>query len=91
MKIKLLHDNILLVPHSPEEKKKSFIIIPEGANKDKPEMAKVVSLGKDIDSEELGLNVGDTVIYTRYQPAEVKLDGVDYLIAKPEDILAKII
>ncbi|RYG34810.1 co-chaperone GroES, partial [bacterium] len=47
--------------------------------------------GKRLDSGQLsatGINVGDTVLYGKYGATEVKVDGVDYLILRAEDVLA---
>ncbi len=98
MKIKPLRDNILLEPLK-EEKKKGGIILPETAEKERPEKARVLAVGpgkRDNNGKLVPLSVkkGDKVIFTKYGPNEIKVDDkktgkeVEYLIAKEEDILA---
>lgn len=76
-----------------EEKTKSRIILPDTAEKEKPEQGKVVAVGpgrllKDGTRAALEIKVGDKVLFSRYSPTEVKIDGKEYLVVKEEDILA---
>lgn len=93
MRIKPLSDHILIEPIKEEEKTKSGILLPETAEKEKPEQGKVVSVGPG-KKDELGklipleVKEGDTVLFTKYGPNEIKVDDKEYLIAKEEDILA---
>jgi len=93
MKITPLSGYILIEPIKEEEKTKSGILLPETAEKEKPEQGKVVAVGKGkktssgkIISPEV--KVGDKVLFTKYGPNEIKIDNKEYLIAKEEDILA---
>jgi len=94
MNIKPLSDRVLLEPISAEEKTKSGIIIPETVAKERPEQGKVIAVGPGKVIPELGkrvpinIKVGDIVLFTKYGPNEVKVDGKEYLIAREEDILA---
>lgn len=93
MKIKPLSDHILIEPIAREEKTKSGILLPDTADKERPEQGKVVAVGsgKKNDSGEvipLEVKAGDTVLFTKYGPNEIKIDGKEYLIAREEDILA---
>ena len=93
MKIKPLGDRVVLKPISVEEKSKSGIIIPDTAEKERPEQGKVVAVGpgRVLESgkiQPLSVKKGDVVLFTKYGPNEVKVDGTEYLIAKEEDILA---
>ncbi len=94
MNIKPLSDRVLLEPISAEEKTKSGIIIPETVAKERPEQGKVIAIGPGKVIPELGkrvpinIKVGDIVLFTKYGPNEVKVDGKEYLIAREEDILA---
>lgn len=95
MSIKPLSDHILIEPLKQEEKTKSGILLPESAEKEKPEQGKVVAVGPGKKTEEgkiipLDVKVGDVVLFTKYGPNEVKIDEKAYLIAKEEDILAVI-
>ena len=93
MKIKPLADRVVIEPISVEEKTKSGIILPDTADKEKPEQGKIIAVGpgRILESgkkQSLGVKVGDVVLFTKYGPNEVKLDKQEYLIAKEEDILA---
>ena len=93
MQIKPITDHILIEPIKEEEKTKSGILLPETAEKEKPEQGKVIAAGpgkKDEAGKFIPLEVkeGDRVLFTKYGPNEIKVDGKEYLIAKEEDILA---
>lgn len=94
MKLKPLSDRVILEPIAEDHKSKSGIILPETASKERPEKGKVVAVGPgkfDEDGEKripLAVKKGDVVLFTKYGPNEVKIDGKEYLIAREEDILA---
>ena len=93
MKIKPLSDHILIEPIKEEEKTKTGILLPETAEKEKPEEGKVIAVGpgrKTASGKIIPLDVkeGDKVLFTKYGPNEIKVDDKEYLIAKEEDILA---
>ena len=93
MQIKPLADHILIEPLKQEEKTKSGILLPETAEKERPEQGKVIACGpgkKTDDGKLIPMEVkpGDVVLFTKYGPNEVKIDEKDYLICKEEDILA---
>jgi chaperonin GroES len=93
MKITPILDHILIEPISKEEKTKSGILLPDTAEKDRPEQGKVIAVGpgkrgKDGKYIPLAVKVGQTVLFTKYGPNEIKVDNKEYLIAKEEDILA---
>ena len=93
MTIKPLSDHILIEPVKEEEKTKGGIFLPETAEKEKSEQGKVIAVGsgkKTNDGKIIPLSVkaGDIVLFTKYGPNEIKVDGKEYLIAKEEDILA---
>ena len=93
MQIKPLADHILIEPLKQEEKTKSGILLPETAEKERPEQGKVIACGpgkKTDDGKLIPMEVkpGDVVLFTKYGPNEVKIDEKEYLIAKEEDILA---
>lgn len=90
--IKPLSDHVLIEPLK-EERKKSTIILPDTVEKERQEKGKVIATGPgklDKDGKRTAMEVkkGDTVIFTKYGPNEIKLDGKTYLIAREEDILA---
>ena len=90
MKIKPLQDRIIVKRLEEEEKTKGGIIIPDAA-KEKPQEGKVIAVGpgkqKDGKRLEMDVKVGDVVLFSKYGPHELKIDGKNYLIAKQEDIL----
>lgn len=91
MKLKPLSDHIV-IESVVEEKKKGGIILPETVEKERSEKGRVVAVGpgKFKDGKRMPLEVkkGDIVLFTKYSPNEVKVDGKEYLIIKEEDILA---
>lgn len=97
MNIKPLGDRVLLQALSQEEregKSASGIIIPDTAEKERPEEGKIVAVGAGRMSKTgtlipiANLKVGDRVLFSKYGPTEIKVEGKEYLIAKEEDILA---
>ncbi len=95
MNIKPLADRVLLEPLSDtkEGKLKSGLYLPETASKERPEMGKVIAVGPGkIDDNgklrALGLKKGDVVLFTKYGPNEIKVEGKEYLIAREEDVIA---
>lgn len=82
-KIHPLADRVVAEPLEASEKTSSGLYLPSDA-KEKPQMAKVIAAGKDVKEVE----TGDTVIHSKYSSNEVKVDGVEYIILKEEDILA---
>lgn len=93
MKIKPLADRIVIKMLESEETTKSGIVLP-GSAKEKPQMAEVIAVGPGgvVDGKEvkMELNVGDKVITSKYAGTEVKFDGVEYIILRQSDVLAKI-
>ncbi len=92
IKIKPLADRVLIEPMSKEEKTKSGIFLPDTIDKERPEQGKVLAVGegKIDDGEIVKMTVkkGDVVLFTKYGPHEIKVDGKTYLIAREDDILA---
>ena len=92
MNIKPLSDHIVIEPLKQEEKTKSGILLPETAEKERPEQGKVIAVGPGKKTDEgkvvpLEVKVGDVVLFTKYGPNEIKIEEVEYLIAREEDIL----
>jgi chaperonin GroES len=93
MKIKPLSDHILIEPITQEEKTKAGILLPETAEKERPEQGKVIAVGpgRRLSSGKripLEVKKGDKVLFTKYGPNEIKVGDKEYLIAREEDILA---
>ncbi len=83
MSLQPLADRIVAKSLEAETKSPGGIIIPESA-KEKPQMGKVLAVGKEVKE----VKEGDTILYTKYGPNEVKLDGQELLLIKEEDVLA---
>jgi len=93
MNIKPLSDHILIEPIKEEEKTKSGILLPDTAEKERPEQGRVIAVGpgrKTSAGKVIPLEVkpGDKVLFKKYSPDEIKVNNKEYLIAKEEDILA---
>jgi len=91
MKIRPLHDRVLVKRVEEEKVSKGGIIIPDTA-KEKPIEGKVVAVGAGKvgeDGKQRGLDVkaGDRVLFGKYSGTEVKIDGEEHLILREEDIL----
>ena len=91
MKIRPLHDRLLVKRIQKEERTKGGIIIPDTA-KEKPQEAEVVAVGngKLMDSGEvrsLELKVGDRILFSKYAGTEVKIEGEEHLILREDDVI----
>ena len=94
MKISPLYDRVLLKRIEEQEVRKSGIIIPDTA-KEKPQEAEVIAVGKgkmNDDGKVIPLEVkkGDKVLIGKYSGTEVTVDGVEHVILREEEILAKL-
>ena len=86
----------MIEPISAEEVKKIgkiSIVMPQTLDKERPEQGKIIAVGTGkIDKQgkliPMSVKKGDMVLFTKYGPNEIKIDGKEYLIAKEEDILA---
>jgi chaperonin GroES len=92
MKIRPLHDRILIERLEEKAVKKGGIIIPDTA-KEKPQEGKVIAVGNGKLSDDgkkipLDVKAGDKILFGKYSGSEVKLDDKEYLIMREEDVLA---
>jgi len=92
MKIRPLHDRILVERLEEQEVKKGGIIIPDTA-KEKPQEGKVIAVGTGKVTDEgkrigLDVKVGDRILFGKYSGSEVKVDDKEYVIFREEDVLA---
>jgi chaperonin GroES len=92
MKVRPLHDRILVERLEEKEVKRGGIIIPDTA-KEKPQEGKVVAVGTgkiNDDGKKVPLDVkaGDKILFGKYSGSEVKIDDKEFLIMREEDILA---
>jgi len=91
---KPLGDRVVIKPIEREEVTSSGLVLPDTA-KEKPQEGEVVAVGAgrvadDGKRIEMEVKAGDTVVYSKYAGTEYKEDGVDYLILRESDILAKV-
>ena len=92
MKIRPLHDRLLVERLEEKEVKKGGIIIPDTA-KEKPQEAKVIAVGNGKVTDEgkkipLDVKAGDRILFGKYSGNEVKIEDEEYLIFREEDVLA---
>ena len=92
MKIRPLHDRVIVRREEEERTSAGGIVIPDTAT-EKPIRGKVVAVGngKALDSGDvrpLDVKKGDTVLFGKYSGTEVKVDGEDLLVMREEDIMA---
>ena len=91
--IKPLEDRIVVKPLDAEQTTASGLVIPDTA-KEKPQEGQVIAVGPgrfDDEGEKripLDVNVGDTVLYSKYGGTEVKYSGEEFLILSARDVLA---
>lgn len=93
MTIKPLGDRVIIKNCEAEETTKGGIIL-AGAAKEKPLMAEVIAVGPggNVDGKEVEMYVkpGEKVVYSKYAGTEIKLDGVEYIVIRQNEILAVI-
>jgi len=94
MSLRPLQDRILVERVQESGKTKGGIIIPDTA-KEKPAEGKVIATGNGRIAEDgkvlpMDIKVGDKVLFSKYGGTEVKIDGIDYLIMRQDDVLGVI-
>jgi chaperonin GroES len=92
MKIRPLNDRVLVIREQEEQKSAGGIIIPDTA-KEKPQRGKVVAtgpgkMGEDGQRIPLEVKAGDRVLFSKYAGTEIKLDDVEHVFMKEDDILS---
>ena len=91
IKVRPLHDRIIVQRLEEDEQQVGGIIIPDTA-KEKPQQGKVMAVGKGKVKEDGGIlpmdvKNGDTILFGKYSGQEIKLDGDDYLIMREDEVL----
>jgi chaperonin GroES len=94
MKIRPLHDRVIVQRIKEEEKTKGGIIIPDTA-KEKPQEGKVIAVGPGKVLENgtkvnLDVKVGDKILFGKYSGTEIKIEGEEFLMMREDDILGVI-
>jgi chaperonin GroES len=92
MKVRPLHDRVIVKRVEEEEKTKGGIIIPDTA-KEKPVEGKVVAVGKgkileNGKQQPLEIKKGDKILFGKYAGTEIKIEGEEHLIMREDDIIA---
>lgn len=93
MQFKPLSNHLFIEPIEEENKTKSGIVLPETAEKEKPIRGKVIAVGPGKLNERgeripMSVKVGDIVLFKKYGPDEIELEGKKYLVGDEDDILA---
>ncbi len=93
MQITPLNDRVVIKPLTGEETSKAGIILPETVDKEKPEKGEVVRVGpgkllENGSRATMSVRVGNKVLFKKYSPDEIKVDGIEYLVLEESDILA---
>ncbi len=95
MKIRPLHDRVLVRPTEEEKMTAGGIIIPDSANAEKPNNGVIIASGHGRitdsgDVRAMDVKVGDKILFGQYAGQAVKVEGEDLLMMKEEDILGVI-
>ena len=93
MKIKPINSNVVVKAATAEEVTKSGIVLPDTIDKERPERGEVVAVGEGKLLEngqraQMSVKAGDVVMFKKYSPDEIKIDGEEYLVISESDILA---
>jgi chaperonin GroES len=94
MKVRPLHDRVIVERIEESEQRVGGIIIPDTA-KEKPQQGKIIAAGKgriekDGKVTPLDVKAGDTILFGKYAGQEIKIDGNEYLIMREEEVLGVI-
>ncbi len=93
MKLKPINDHVIVKPITEDEVTKAGIILPDTVDKEKPEKGEVVAVGpgKLLENGQrapMSVTIGDKVMFKKYSPDEIKVDGEEYLVISEGDIIA---
>jgi chaperonin GroES len=88
-----LNDRVIIKPAAKEEMTKTGIILPDTASKERPEQGEVIAIGpgrllENGSRAAMNVAVGNTIVFKKYSPDEVKVGDVEYLVISEADILA---
>ena len=94
MTVRPLHDRILIKRIEEKETVKGGIIIPDSA-KEKPQEGQVIAVGNGKKTEEgkvipLDVKAGDRILFGKYAGTEIKVDGVEHIILREDEVLGVI-
>lgn len=96
MNLRPLGDHVIVKPAKAEEVTKSGIVLPDTADKEKPEQGEIIAVGPgkwDQSGEKriaMSVKVGDKVVFKKYSPDEVEIEAQEYLVLSEADLIAVI-
>ncbi|PKM87821.1 co-chaperone GroES [Candidatus Falkowbacteria bacterium HGW-Falkowbacteria-2] len=93
MKLRPLSNHVIVKAAAQEEMTKSGIVLPGSAENERPEKGEIIAVGpgKQLENGQLApmnVKIGDQVVFKKYSPDEIKIDGEEYLILEESDIVA---
>ena len=93
MNIKPLHDHVIVKPITVNQTTISGIVLPDTIDKEKPEKGEVIAIGPGKLTETgtrapMSVQIGQKVMFKKYAPDEIKIEGEDYLVISDSDIIA---
>ena len=93
MNFKPLSNHLFIEPLEEERKSAGGIVLPDNAEKEKPIKGKVLAVGPGKrndkgETQPMAVKVGDVVLFKKYGPDEIEIEGKKYLVGDEEDILA---
>lgn len=94
-KLRPLGDRVIVKPAAKEEITKTGIILPDTADKERPEQGEIIAVGpgRFLDNGQrapMSLKVGDKIVFKKYSPDEVKVEDDEYLVISESDVMAVI-
>lgn len=95
MNLRPLSDKVIVTSSTKEETTASGLVLPDTASKERPEQGTVVAVGPGRLADDgkllaMSVKIGDKVVFKKYSPDEVKVDGKDYLVLSESDLIAVI-
>lgn len=95
MNLRPLNDRLIVKAVAKEEKTKSGIVLPDTLNKERPEQGEVIAVGpgrlmENGNRSAMSVKVSDKILFKKYSPDEVKIDGIEYLVVSESDVMAVI-
>jgi len=84
--LKPLGDRLLVEYHEPESRTAGGIYIPDSA-KERPQEGVVLAVGKDVEE----VKAGDRIVFGKYSPDKIVMDGVEYAVIKEEDVMGVLV
>lgn len=93
MNLRPLADKVIVASANKEEMTASGLVLPDTANKERPEQGTVIAVGPGRLDESgkaipVSVKIGDVVVFKKYSPDEVKVDGKEYLVLSESDLIA---